>query len=286
MKANIIIFFYLSLLAHNIAIAQVVNWDWSTHAGGVGDDVGYCVTTDNEENIIIVGSYNEIAYFGSIPLTSINIHGGAFIAKMDSFGNFFWAQKIVTTYTENIYSASIDNDNNIYITGRFSETMYIDTASFTSNGSGDIFIAKYSTEGNVIWIKTAGSTKLDGGVSIDCDNIAIYVCGEYRDTITFDSIQLFTGDGAAIFIASLDFNGNYNWVKQAGGTGWDVPRSITIDSNSHILISGIFGDSLDFGDTTLYSNGNLDAFIAKFTPNGQLSWAHNMGGGDTTTEYR
>jgi len=103
---KLILIMILNLFITINLISQTVNWDWAKHAGGNSDDVGYSITTDNGNNIIIVGTFNNNASFGTDILSSISIYGGAFVAKIDSSGNFLWSRRVVGTHFTSVYSVT------------------------------------------------------------------------------------------------------------------------------------------------------------------------------------
>ncbi|MFA5782891.1 MAG: hypothetical protein WC868_11555, partial [Bacteroidales bacterium] len=278
---NFLLFLLVCFLYYSIS-AQTVSWDWTKHGGGGGDDMGYSITTSDNinNNVILVGYYNNTAYFDAIFLNSISIYGGAFLTVMDTLGNFQWAKRMVGTNSSYFHSVVTDIYDNIYVVGSFAETIYIDSLSFTGNGSADFVIAKYNSEGVLQWAKSAGGIGLDAGVSITCSESLLFVSGEFKDSIYFDTTLLVSvSNGTSdIFLACFDFDGNYRWIKQAGGIGWDVSRGVTIDEESNIFLTGIFMNTAYFSDTSITSNGSSNAFIAKYDKNGQLKWVRSMNG--------
>ncbi|MFH2141757.1 MAG: T9SS type A sorting domain-containing protein [Bacteroidota bacterium] len=278
----LIIIFNLFIIIN--CISQTVNWDWAKHAGGGGDDIGYSITTNKNinNNVIIVGYYNNTACFDTILLNSINIYGSAFLTVIDTLGNFKWAKRMVGTNSSYFHSVASDILENIYVAGSFAETIYLDSLSYTSNGSADIVIAKYNSGGVLQWAKSAGGIGLDAGVSITCSDSLLFVGGEFRDSVYFDSTLLISKGNSDIFLACLDFDGNYQWIKSAGGTSYDVPRSITIDYDTNIILSGIVMNNASFGetDTSVISYGSSDAFVAKYDYDGGFHWVKSFGGID------
>ena len=65
----------------------------------------------------------------------------------------------------------------------------------------------------------------------------------------------------------MDANGDFLWVKQIGGVGWDKGTSITVDTSGNVYTTGLFSDTVDFdpgaGVYNLSSNGYYDIFIQK-----------------------
>ncbi|SVC88097.1 uncharacterized protein METZ01_LOCUS340951, partial [marine metagenome] len=62
-------------------------------------------------------------------------------------------------------SIGVDASGNVYVTGYFNGTRDFDpgagTTNLTSNGSYDIFFAKYNSSGELVWAKSVGSSKAD-----------------------------------------------------------------------------------------------------------------------------
>ena len=279
---KLILIMILNLFITINLISQTVNWDWAKHAGGNSDDVGYSITTDNGNNIIIVGTFNNNASFGTDILSSISIYGGAFVAKIDSSGNFLWSRRVVGTHFTSVYSVTTDLYNCIYILGGFAETTNIETTTLVSNGSSDLFIAKLNYNGDLQWVISSGGIGIDGGMSLTCSDSLLFVCGEFRDSVYFDTTLLISNGNSDIFLACLDFEGNYQWIKSAGGTLYDVSRSIALDNNTDIIIAGHINTSANFGetDTSIFTYGSADPFVAKYSPNGDFLWVNSFGGAD------
>ena len=81
---------------------------------------------------------------------------------------------------------------------------------------------------------------------------------------------------------------NLVWVKQLGGSGFDICESIAVGASGHIYATGYFSNSVDFqlpsGTQTFTSEGNVDVFISKMDSLGKYVWVRQIGGsqGDYT----
>ena len=89
-------------------------------------------------------------------------------------------------------------------------------------------------------------------------------------------------------IVSLISRGQtFGWVKQMGGAEWDEGKTITTDNLGNVYIAGEFKDTTYFdpgiGNTSLIAGGNRDIFISKFDASGNLIWAKQIGGSQTTS---
>jgi len=254
------------------------NFKWVQKAGGTYDDEGYGIFTDAAGNCFVTGEFYGTAKFGTTQITS-NGSYDIFIAKYDANGTFKWVQKAGGTEVDYGKSISTDAVGNCYITGGFSSTSTFGTTQITSNGSYDIFIAKYDANGTFKWVQKAGGSNSDIGNGISTDAVGnCYITGEFSSTSTFGTTQITSNGEKDIFIAKYYAIGNFQWVKKAGGTGIDIGSGISTDAIGNSYVTGWFNNSATFGSTQITSNGNADIFIAKHDPNGYLQWVQKAGG--------
>ena len=139
------------------------------------------------------------------------------------------------------------------------------------------------------WAKSGVGGGEDWGKSIVVDAIGnSYVTGCFLSTsITLGSFILSNAGGGQsdIFIAKYDPSGNVIWAKKAGGIDPDIAKSIAIDNNGNIFVSGYFASStITFGTTTLTNVTNsipfntADIFVTKLDQYGNFIWANSAGG--------
>jgi len=112
-------------------------------------------------------------------------------------------------------------------------------------------------------------------------NRAIFGQGEPNETkLTFHPYYW------DIFIAKYNFDGTLAWAKRQGGTELEMSYGITARPDNSFAISGGFGTQdvkpAIFGEgegnqTTLYTVGGEDIFIASYNFNGTLQWAGRAG---------
>jgi hypothetical protein len=70
----------------------------------------------------------------------------------------------------------------------------------------------------------------------------------------------------------------WQWAQQSGGTGWDIVNDMAADSAGNIYTAGSFMGTARFGNSKLVSDGDRDAYFAKYSPEGKLMWAQKAGG--------
>jgi hypothetical protein len=73
---------------------------------------------------------------------------------------------------------------------------------------------------------------------------------------------------------------DFNWAKQAGGPESDVAFDIKTDEQGNSIVTGYFTGTATFDQVTLTSAGNVDVFLAKYDPSGNVIWATRAGGSE------
>ncbi len=269
------------------------NFLWARQMGGTSTDYGYSIKT-NSSGVYISGFFNGVSEFNQLPAThTLSSVGGsdAFVAKLNTNGNFLWAKQIGGTANEIAYSITVDAFGDVISCGNFEGTADFDpsanVSSLTSNGSSDIFISKFDASGSFVWAKNLGGSLADIGMAITTNTLGeIYTTGYFQALADFDpSNSTYTlssfGGSTDIFISKLDLSGNFVWAKAIGGSSNDLCNSIALDVSGYVYMTGSFNGTIDFDPNStvnnLTSNGSKDIFILKIDDNGNLVWAQNYG---------
>jgi hypothetical protein len=103
----------------------------------------------------------------------------------------------------------------IYITGTFEGTSTIAGQTIISRGGTDIYLAKFDSDGNPMWVETAGSPGNDSSAGVcvdDADNA--YITGSCYSGIQFGNMYPTLIDGLkSCFIARYAYNGKTPTVE-------------------------------------------------------------------------
>jgi hypothetical protein len=188
-------------------------------------------------------------------------------------------------------AVATDAAGNVYTTGAFAGTVDFDpgagTVALTSAGGTDVFVAKYTSAGALVWARQlAGNIIVLGrGVAVDKQG-NVYISGEFQDTADFDPGEgVFTLTSAGLrdgFVAKLDSGGTFAWARRLGGGTADAGAGVAVDGQGNVYITGDFYDTADFasgaGTVTLTSAGLNDGFVAKLDSGGTFVWVRQLGG--------
>ncbi len=279
---------------------------------------------------IMMGKVDLIGYSG-------NDAGDAYICKLDPLGNFVWAKRIGGLRPSSSARAKeiqIDANNDLYIVGVFKDTVDFDpstSSSFSVHSSYDYmnsifcynsFLLKLDATGNFQWVKTWGDNNslypntFDSPYlnSLALDNVGdLFLTGHFNNYTDMDpssgasAIDGMSGSLGDLCVIKLqNGTGNFLWAKACVGpapinfSGVADGASITIDKYNNILITGMFGGTIDFDPDTAAANvfylssagPNIsgsqyagDIFILKLNNSGGFVWAKAIATNPQTTDY-
>jgi hypothetical protein len=252
---------------------------WVSQAGGAGADEANGIAIDAFNNIYITGYFSGIANFGNIQRTSIGDRD-FFLAKYNKDGNPLWVQAGGGVDSEFGKAVTTDNEGNVFITGIFNSTSTFKSSILKSKGREDIFIADFSSEGDLKWIKSIGGGGRDEATAIASDEAGnAYLTGWFSGIANFGNIILTSVGNDDIFIAKFNAKGDEIWVRQAGGyKSDDRSYGITADALGNCYITGSFDGTTKFSTSTLKNVGADDYFLAKYNGKGILQWVKQSGG--------
>lgn len=253
---------------------------WSKYAGGSGADRGTAIAHDSAGNSYVTGYFQGEAVFGEGEARATILksagHTDVFIAKYDANGNLLWARRAGGASADTGFAIATDYPGNCFITGAFQGAVaFGEEASaatmLTSAGAGDVFVARYDSEGNLLWAKSAGGPQLDQGKSLAVDARSnCYVTGQFVQHAIFADKTLNGFDAEDVFVAKYESSGKLQWVKRAGGERQDLGESISMGADNSVYVSGEFTKSASFDDMKLESEDERDIFVAKYDSTGHV----------------
>ena len=180
------------------------------------------------------------------------------------------------SYIDYGLGVAVDNNHNVIATGMHVDVGTFGTTTVNTYGLEDVFIAKYDSTGNLLWIHGIGGADQDWGyaVAVDASN-NIYVTGTYamyaiHFTAT-DSLAISSSSATNSFLAKYDANGNFLWAR-SGACSYSKSASVATDASGNAIVSGFFNGTIDFSSTVL-NGGSSNLFFVKYSPTGNVIWA-------------
>ncbi|MBI4661893.1 MAG: immunoglobulin domain-containing protein [Verrucomicrobia bacterium] len=238
---------------------------WAKSFGGSSDDNVGGIAADAQGNSYVTGGFRATGSFGAFTLTTGNTDA-IYVAKLDNAGVVQWARKSGGNPFNRSPGIAVDRPGSVYVTGSFRGNAQFDNRSVSSAGNDDdIFVAKYTNAGQLLWVTKAGGTGPDIGASVAGDGAGnCYVTGSFTGTATFDQTSLTSSGSSDLFVAKYDGNGRLVWAKRAGGSQGDSGSSIALDQDGNLFLTGGFSGLARFDEVNL-SGAVGDVFVAKLS---------------------
>ena len=256
---------------------------WSYKFGGSSSDYGYGVGTDSDGNVYVAGYFYSSINLGGTTYSSKGVYD-VFLVSYTPGGVFRWGKTFGSTSYDYLYDLAVDNAGNVYITGYHSTTINFGGSTLSTNGSYDIFLASFDSSGKHRWSKNFGGTSSDYGYGLATDASGnVYLTGYFYVSANFGGGTLTSKGSYDIFVASYDTSGKHRWSKAFGNTSGDYGYGIAVDGSGNVYVTGYFYNSVNFGGSTISSNGSGDMFLVSFTPSGVHRWSKGFGG--TSSDY-
>ncbi len=302
----------LAALAPSVCLSQTFELSFSTYLSGSGMANGArAVAVDGQGNIYVSGGTSS-SDFPTTPGaydrtfdgsgTSAGNSGpmAAFVTKLSPSGQMIWSTLVGGPNHDRTYAIQVDGQGSVYIAGRageyfpttpgvIQENFGGDTNPNVGYGKQDGFITKLSADGSqVLWSTYLGTQDgsfvrdmtIDGQGDVYVSMNGLSVASPY---VTAGASQTTHGGNFDGFVGKISSDGtSVVWGSYLGGSDKDIVPSIRLDSTGHVLVDGSTS-STDFpvtpGAYQQTLRGSLDAFVAKFLPDGSdLVYATYLGG--------
>ncbi len=174
---------------------------------GFGTDGAESVIVNSDSSLYAGIEFESKLYFDE---DSVISKGGKdiLLIKTDNNLNTLWYKQIGSATNDYVTGLLTNTVNTLYLSGSFSDTLKIENKTIISkNGTEDMFLAKYSPEGENIGLKQAGGSgnEFNNLIINDPDNY-LYIIGnfDYNFAFEIDSISsdsIFGENSNDIFIA-------------------------------------------------------------------------------------
>ena len=222
-------------------------------------------TFDEETNIVELEKQETSARTATNPL------GWEWVAK-DHDAGYVWTRSVET-----------DSNQNTYIAGIFrGGSLSLDQEHALNSGGLDAFVAKFSSNGDVLWLTTFGGELNEHVEDMLVDGAGnVVVVGSY-DSPQFNlSTDILTNSGSRDgFAVQIDAqNGAIDWGNSLSGTGFDNITGVTKDTSGYYAYSGwTSSPTVTVNGTQLNNSGDTDFLVLWSYANGTWHQGRIYGG--------
>jgi len=302
---------------------------WGSFSGSVQ---ATRVAVDRWGSLYVSGEFSGTVNFDpgganpSATFSSYNDTVDAYLVKFDANGRYQWVKTWGAGTKTNCSTIGagcgrdaangvvVDASGNAYVAGLFQNTVNFgnghSATSNAPNGSNNIFLTKFATDGANQWVRAWGGTTGGEAYTVALDSVRgyVYVQGDWSTFPATGTVDFNPGgaggqranhgkkdtysSGFDAFLVKYDLSGNFQWVRTWGGNQYDDGPGVAVDETTgSVYVCGMYGSqNINFDPSEdPASNGAqhpasddssmlLDIFLTKFDANGNWQWVRTWGG--------
>jgi hypothetical protein len=238
---------------------------WVIEGGSASETWASSVGVNSAGEAWITGSFEGTATFGNLSITS-NGGNDVFLVQASASGSWTLAVNaggIADDFGNGIF---VDHWDHIALTGSFFQTAsFPPSATITSNGDKDGFVAYFNPIGYCNWAQNFGGNGSDKGIDVAVDEKGfVFMSGFINGQASFNSITQTSSGGDDICLAKYDPTGLIKYATLAGGTSNDYGKGIAVRNHRIVYVAGYFEGTAGFGTHSLTSQGSRDLFLARY----------------------
>lgn len=265
---------------------------WAKTEGGSGAENVYDIALDGLDNVIITGQFSGAGvlqnqnYQSDINPQLNQDSYDLFVAKYTSSGNPLWVQVGNAIYEDRGMALGTDSQNNIYLSGQFSDTLTFAGQIYNNNGYNVGFLCQLNANGQVQWFNyLRASMVLPYNLTVS-DLNEVYLTGDYRGNLLYliqnQSNSISNPYTNKIFVLKTNSSGAFQWGKSLGSESELSARAIAIDAQKNAYITGYFSCSLSelhpIASTQFNSVGYRDIYMWSLSNTGATNYTKQIGG--------
>jgi len=268
---------------------------WSTFFGGNKTDVAFDISVAIDGSCYISGR-TQSTDFPIKNAFSSTFNGGAydgFLAKFSTNGDLLWSTYFGGNNTEDVYGIDVAGDGSCYVTGYTKSHDFPIKNPYNSSytlGYYDAFVAKFASNGGLLWSSYLGGDQIDQGTAITCTQDGSCIVTGYTRSSNFPTMNAYDSSYSAnddIFVTKFSASGSLIFSTFFGGASTDKALGITAARDGCCYLTG-YTSSPDFPTLNAFdntSNSGDDAFVSKFAVDGSLLWSTFLGGNGVDLGY-
>jgi hypothetical protein len=235
---------------------------WTTPLGGSGQQQSHGIATDRKRNALVTGEFLGRADFGTHVLDSAP-GPDVFLAKLDRHGRVRWAQRFGSAGNQLGRGVDADDRGNVYFSGQFAGTMQVGSTTLRSAGGEDVFVAKATPRGRVLWAISAGGPGAEAGPELEVDGRGnTYLAGLFSGTARFGPHTLSADGARGAFVMKVSRRGQVRWVVGSKSSPFATLGELSL-GGGWVTVLGRFVAEVTLGRFELDGFGETDYFLAR-----------------------
>lgn len=263
---------------------------WAITLGERGYETADAVAVDSHGDVIVAGTGSlAAADLGNGTIGNDSMYGWGYLTKRSGVdGSPLWTIPYAgDSSSANIADIAIGSDDTIIIAGGYSGTLSFSAGSPPIGPGGGMFVAKYASDGTLVWIEMLGAGV---ATAVGIDNAGnIFVSGN-NNYGSFDFMgthhAVTDSSNYASYVVSYTPDGTPRWGNFFDPPAASLIQGLAVSTTGDIVITGEFSTTLPIGGQLMNPNARQRGFIARYHGDGSYMWSGPVGpsASDDTSE--
>jgi hypothetical protein len=261
----------------NLGFTVVGEPRWAISLGGRAGDRGMLVAFDSIGDVVVAGDFIGPADFGS----GLDGAGGPwpYITKrVASDGAERWTRRLVGLNSMahiDITAMTVTPQDEVVVTGTYvgsvdfgGQTLAL--AEPNPPDHGDMFIAKYATQGGLLWVHGLAEYSNATGTALAVDAAGgLYAAAIFSGTVVLDGQTFQPAPGQQdMLLFAYNSDGTRRWFHVFDDVRGARPRSLALATNGDVLVGGSFDSPASFGGAVIDPAARVRGFLTRFRNDG------------------
>lgn len=209
---------------------QEMNFLWARNYGGPGEDIASIIIEDSNENYVVAGTTaqagNDVSeFYGDTDI---------WLVSVDQEGELLWDLSLGTVGDDRISDLALMPNGDLMVLGwvPFAEGV----EGLLNRGEQDMYLARVSAEGELLWQKGFGNSLDDSGRSlVVLDNGECYIAGGVSGA-DFEIAEHISATD--IWVAHISGEGDILNQATYGANKKDTPTDMLLLPNGDLMLVG------------------------------------------------
>jgi len=243
-----------------VKLSEDGNIEWEKSYGGLLEEQGIDIVQTFDGGYIMIGNTNsDNGYLNTLK-------GGMdiFVIKTDDKGNIIWTNRYGgTDYDGGVSIRKTDDGGYAFLGETYSSNLDVKSKKISG---GKFWLVKIDQIGLIEWENTFGGIRDDRASSFEITNDGGFILCGYTYSRNTGQVTGYK-DSTDMWVVKVDINGQLEWQKCLGGTGFEAGTSVIQSTDNGFVVTG-YTASNNFDVIKNY--GGADAWVVKLSPDREV----------------
>ncbi len=217
---------------------------------GTGHEEGRGISVDATGHVLLTGEFDAAVYLAGDTLQTRG-SSDIYLVRYDSLGQVQFYKHWGGAGLDHARGVDADAAGNVYVSGVFTGSVSFDGTVLTSAaGSKDIFLAKLTPTGTLLWVRQIGGpSPVDEGAELEVSGTTgnIVLAPNVGAVTTLPNGVVVTGNAQNQLVLKLNPAGQVLSYKLVPGTGGQVINfAVGLDGQENVAVVGSFTGNMTF----------------------------------------